>query len=55
MVEYNNAGSIFSHIKSLDLDLAIDVPRSYLETIYDVTIQLATALDFAHNAGVVHG
>ena len=55
MVEINNHGRIFDYIKSLELDLAIDVPRSYLETLYDVTIQLATGLDFAHNAGLVHG
>ena len=55
MVEVNNAGRIYDHIKSLQLDLAIDVPRSYLETLYDVAIQLATGLDFAHNAGLVHG
>ena len=55
MVEVNNGGRIYDHIKSLQLDLAIDVPRSYLETLYDVAIQLATGLDFAHNAGLVHG
>ena len=55
MVEVNNNGRIFDYIKSLELDLAIDVPRTYLETLYDVTIQLATGLDFAHNAGLVHG
>lgn len=38
MSEMNNNGSIFQYIKSLELDLAIDVPRSYLETLYDVTI-----------------
>ena len=55
MTEVNNNGSIFQYIKGLELDLAIDVPRSYLETLYDVAIQLATGLDFAHNAGLVHG
>ena len=38
MVEHNNGGNIFSHIKSLNLDLAIDVPKSYIEKIYDVAI-----------------
>ena len=46
---------MYQHILSLRLDLAIDVPRSYLELIYDVAIQLATGLDFAHSAGLVHG
>ena len=55
MVENNNDSNIFNHIKGLDLDLAIDVPKSYIEKIYDVAIQLATGLDFAHNSGLVHG
>jgi len=38
MVEANNGGNIFNHIKRLNLNLAIDVPRSYIETIYDVAI-----------------
>ena len=55
MVENNNGGNIFGYIKRLNLNLAIDVPRSYIETIYDVAIQLASGLDFAHNNGLVHG
>ena len=55
MVESNNGGNIFQYIKRLNLNLAIDVPRSYIETIYDVAIQLAQGLDFAHNSGLVHG
>lgn len=46
---------MYAYIESLKLDLAMEVPRTYLELIYDVGIQLATALDFAHNAGLVHG
>lgn len=38
MVEANNGGNIFSYIKRLNLNLGIDVPRSYIETIYDVAI-----------------
>ena len=38
MVENNNGGNIFSHIKRLNLNLAIDVPRTYIEMIYDVAI-----------------
>ena len=37
------------------MDLALEVPISYRELIYDVAIQLAQGLDFAHNAGLVHG
>ena len=55
MVEVNNGGNIFQHIKRLNLNLAIDVPRSYIEMIYDVAIQLASGLDFAHNSGLIHG
>ena len=55
MTELNNGGNMYAYIESLKLDLAMEVPRSYLELIYDVGIQLATALDFAHNAGLVHG
>lgn len=38
MVEVNNGGRIYDHIKSLNLDLAIDVPRHYIELLYDVAI-----------------
>lgn len=55
MVENNNGGNIFNQIKRLNLNLAIDVPRSYIEMIYDVAIQLAQGMDFAHNSGLVHG
>ena len=55
MVESNNGGNIFQYIKRLNLNLAIDVPRSYIEFIYDVAIQLAQGLDFAHNSGLIHG
>jgi serine/threonine protein kinase len=47
--------NMYQFIESLNLNLAIDVPRYYLELIYDMGIQLATALDFAHNSGLVHG
>ena len=38
MAENNNGGNMFQHIKRLNLNLAIDVPRSYIEMIYDVAI-----------------
>jgi serine/threonine protein kinase len=37
------------------VDLGICVSKDYRELIYDVAIQLATALDFAHSSGLVHG
>lgn len=55
MCEHAQGGSMFGHIKSLNLNLSIDVPKSYIEKIYDIAIQMASALDFAHNAGLVHG
>lgn len=55
MVENTTGGNIFNYIKKMNLNLAIDVPRSYIEMIYDVAIQLATGMDFAHNSGLVHG
>ena len=55
MVDNNNGGNIYSHIRKQNLNLSIDVPRSYIEMIYDVVIQIATGLDFAHNSGLVHG
>ena len=55
MVEANNGGNIFQFIKRLNLNLSIDVPPSYIETIYDAAIQLAAGMDFAHNSGLVHG
>ena len=55
MIELTNHGNMYQHIASLDLNLAIDVPKDYREMVFDVAIQLATALDFAHNAQLVHG
>jgi serine/threonine protein kinase len=55
MIELTNAGNMYQYISSLNLNLALDVTKTYRECIYDVAIQLATALDFAHNAGLVHG
>lgn len=55
MVELTNAGNMYQYIASLNLNLGIDVSKEYRERIYDVAIQLATALDFAHNARLVHG
>lgn len=55
MVEKANGGNMYQLIQSKNLDLAVKVPSDYHEFIYDVAIQLATGLDFAHNAGLVHG
>ena len=55
MSESHNGGNMFQQVKRLNLNLGIDVPRSYIETIYDIAIQLAQGMDFAHNSGLVHG
>ena len=46
---------MYQYIDSLRLNLAINVPLTYIETIYDTIIQLTMALEFAHNNGLVHG
>ena len=38
MTELNNGGNMYAYIESLKLDLAMEVPRTYLELIYDVGI-----------------
>lgn len=55
MIELTNAGNMYQFIAKQDVELGICVSRDYRELIYDVAIQLATALDFAHNCGLVHG
>lgn len=46
---------MYSYIEGLNLNLAINVPQAYIETIYDCIIQLALGMEFAHNNGLVHG
>ncbi|TNV71391.1 hypothetical protein FGO68_gene11587 [Halteria grandinella] len=53
--ENTNGGNMYQYIESLGLNLAITVPMSYIELIYDCAIQLAMGLEFAHNNGLVHG
>lgn len=55
MTELHNGGTMFDYIRSLRLDLSLDVTRKYRELVYDVAIQVATGLDAAHNSGLVHG
>ena len=37
------------------LNLAEWVPLEYIELVYDASIQLITAIDFAHNSKLIHG
>ena len=55
MSETHNGGTLYQYIESLDLDLSYQVPLSYIELVYDVIIQMANALDSAHQNGLVHG
>jgi len=38
MTEMTNGGNMYQYVEKLKLDLAMDVPRSYLELIYDAGI-----------------
>lgn len=55
MTEMYNGGNMFDYIRSLNLDLSLDVTRKYREHVFDVAIQVATGMDAAHNSGLVHG
>lgn len=39
----------------MGLNLNLDVSRSYRELVFDVAIQVATGLDYAHSQGLAHG
>ncbi len=55
LTEFTNEGYMYQYIQSLRLDLALQVPMQYMETIYDCIIQLSLGMEFAHNNGLVHG
>ena len=57
LTEYSGLTSIdlYRYIESLKLNLALSVPRHYLELIYDCVIQLAIGLEFAHDNNTIHG
>lgn len=55
LCELTNSGNMYQYIESLQLNLSLNVPLSYIELIYDCAIQLAMGLEFAHNNGLVHG
>jgi len=38
MTELHNGGTMFDYIRSLRLDLSLDVTRKYRELVYDVAI-----------------
>ena len=50
-----NTGNMYQYIEKLNLNLAMNVPQTYIETIYDCAIQLTLGLEYAHNNALVHG
>jgi len=46
---------MYKFIQSLNLDLGLTIPHTYMEIIYDCMIQLTLGLEFAHNNGLCHG
>mmetsp|Transcript_20791 Transcript_20791/g.32050 ORF Transcript_20791/g.32050 Transcript_20791/m.32050 type:complete len:223 (+) Transcript_20791:151-819(+) len=55
LTELTNSGDMYKYIQSLNLDLGLSIPLSYIETIYDCMIQLTLGLEYAHNNGLAHG
>lgn len=62
LVEKHNGGNMYAKIESLvdpegefKLNLSEWIPLEYIEMVYDATIQLVTAIDFAHNNKLIHG
>ena len=46
LCENTNGGTVYSYIETLNLNLALNVPQSYIELIYDCAIQLAPSMLF---------
>lgn len=57
LTEFSGVTSIdlYRYIESMHLNLALKVPRDYLELIYDCIIQLAIGMEFAHDNNTIHG
>ena len=65
LVEHNNGGNMYAKLQSLydnkdnclkeRLNLNEWIPLEYIEMVYDATIQIVTAIDFAHNSKLIHG
>ena len=51
----SNKGDMYKYIKDLNLNLGINIPLKYMESIYDCMIQLTLGMEYAHNNGLVHG
>jgi len=46
---------LYRYIDKMKLNLALQVPRSYLQFIYEGIIQLSIGLEFAHDNHIIHG
>lgn len=57
LTEYwgQDAIDMYRYIDKMRLNLALQVPRDYLELIYDATIQLAIGLESMHDNNTLHG
>ena len=55
LAEMTKQGDMYKYVDSLNLNLGIRIPNSYIETIYDCMIQLTLGIEHAHNNGLVHG
>ena len=40
--------NMYKYIQSLNLQLGINIPITYMETVYDCIIQLVIGMDYAH-------
>ena len=50
ITEYvSQSRNMYEYIASMKLNLALSVPKAYLETIFDCATQMAIALEFSHS------
>lgn len=55
LCQLTNYCDMYRHIEGLNLNLGINIPLSYIETVYDCMIQLTLGLEYAHTSGLAHG
>jgi serine/threonine protein kinase len=58
-MDYSDDGNMYEKIKKLvathNIKLEEWVPLPYIEMVYNATIQLIMAVEFAHSHGLIHG
>ena len=47
--------NMYNMIATLDLNLKLKVPPSFIRTVFESVAQIAHGLNFAHNNGLIHG